>query len=263
MISGGCKYFIHLMGYYPDYYRDYNLMDSKIPNIYLRFYKASLECLADIMQPVHYPPENVPFPTKKGLLDEKCQFNVSKPIRDNVPIPEKWQMDYDDTFIILKDDDKIISSLSGGGDSMTMTYLLCRMGYDVTAVMVDYNNRDTCPDEVKMVHWWCSQLGIELYVMHIEDIKRSRQACLREIYEPVTRKMRINAYKKVAEIISPGKIANVPLAHNDDDRVENIFSNLSKHRSMYDLGAIKKYYLDDDGVWMFRPFRNVIGRPKG
>lgn len=237
-----------------------------IPNIYLKFYKASLECLADIMIPTHYPPtSSVDFPDVPGLLDPECQFDnevligYNKTLEQLEHIPDKWIQEFKNTLPPIDsgyNNPKIIISLSGGGDSMATSYILRRMGYDVTAVMIDYNNRESCKNEIQMVHWWCSELDINLYILHIEDLKRSRQACFREIYEPVTRKMRFNAYKKVSEMIG-ADIPRVILGHNRDDSFENIISNLTKRRSMYNLKAIKPYYLDNAGVWVYRPFKNI------
>lgn len=235
--------------------------DKDVPNIYSRFYKASLECLAEIMIPTYYSPsKNVKFPETMNLLDPTCQFNndiligYNKNTQKKQTIPSEWIKEF--KSILPPNNQKIMISLSGGGDSMTTSYILKKMNYDVTAVMVDYNNRESCKDEVQMVHWWCSELDIPLYVLHIEDIKRSRKAFLREIYEPVTRKMRFNAYKKVANLIN-AETPMVVLGHNRDDSFENIISNLTKKRSMYNLKAIKPYYLDNEGVWVYRPFHNI------
>lgn len=250
----------HMIGCYPDYYYEHNKIGSKIPNIYLKFYKASLECLATLMEPTHYPPIiDIQFPNDPIILDHKCQFDINTKIgynkitKQTEKIPHDWIQEFQEILPTIGT--KIIVSLSGGGDSMTVSYVLKQLGHDVTAVMIDYNNRPTCRDEVQMVHWWCSKLNIDLYVLHIDDIKRSRQACFREIYEPVTRQMRFNAYKKVAQMI--GSPAHVVLGHNRDDSFENIISNLTKKRSMYNLKAIKPFHLEND-VWIYRPFRNII-----
>lgn len=258
--QGLINYMSYLSGNYPDYHYDINRIGKKIPNIYQNFYKASLECLADISTPTHYPPTDIEFPERPKLLDEKCQFDIKYPIGFNkttnqmMTIPDTWKTYFEETLPEDKTQ-KIIISISGGGDSMTCCYLLKTMGYDVTAVMIDYNNRDTCSDEVQMVHWWCSQLNIHLYVLHIDDIKRIRVACIRDIYETVTRRMRFNAYKKTSEMIG-AKVPRVILGHNKDDSFENIISNLTKCRSMDNLKAIKPFHCEND-VWIYRPLRNI------
>lgn len=238
----------------------HKLIKSKnpVPNIYYRFYKASLQCMADIMEPYHYSTkDDVYFPMTKGLLDPDCLFQLDSLIGFNKvtgkveEIPDSWVKAFESTV----PKEKVLISISGGGDSMTCSYLLKKLGYDVTAVMVNYSNRETCIDEVKMVHWWCKQLGIELYVMHIDCITRDRSASMRDIYEPVTRQMRFNLYKKVAELIEADE-PRVVLGHNRDDTFENIIANLTKNRSMYNLKQIKPSH-QENGVWIYRPIRDI------
>jgi tRNA(Ile)-lysidine synthetase-like protein len=204
------------------------------------------------VEPTYYKPQNVKFPTTSGLLDPNCNFDINtdiginKETGKNEEIPKEWNEYFSST--ILSDKKNIIISISGGGDSMACCYLLKKMGYNVTGVMIDYNNRTTCVDEVQMVHWWCSKL-------HIECIHRNQKACLREIYEPITRQIRFNGYKKVAILINADE-PRVVLGHNKDDTFENIIANLSKHRSMHNLRAIKPSHLEND-VWIYRPIRDI------
>lgn len=240
-----------------------NSCEGEIPSIYSRFYRASLESWADNMELTHYSStDKVEFPGRPGLLDKNCTFDITVPIGFNKntklihPIPETWKKNVEKT---IPNDDKVIISLSGGGDSMTGSYILRNMGYNVTAVMVDYNNREECSDEVKMVHWWCSQLGIELYVAHITVIQRkerNRTGVFREIYESVTRRMRFNAYKITSTIIK-AKEPKIAVIHNLDDCFENIITNLTKKRSMYNPKQIKSSH-EEDGVIIYRPFKDVL-----
>jgi tRNA(Ile)-lysidine synthetase-like protein len=259
IVTDWYNYGLHLIGLNHHYWDDLSRRGKKIPQIYLNFYKASLECLATLQQPTHYPYNiDIKFPIKPGLLDPECPFNLSK-YNDIKTIDDfaygldnSWSNAFYDTVPI---DKKIIISISGGGDSMTCSFILKALKYDVTAVMIDYGNRDECSDEVNMVHWWCSKIGIELYVMHIDSIKRSRQSCLRDIYEKVTRQFRFNAYKKVAQLIDADE-PRVVLGHNRDDGFENIIANIAKNRSTNDLRAIKTCH-QEDGVWIYRPIRNI------
>ena len=102
--------------------------EDNIPPIYLRFYKASLESWAVEMKVTHYPStDSVPFPGRPGLLDKECGFDVDVPIGINRttksphPIPPEWE---ESVNRIVPNDKNIIISLSGGGDSMTGSYLL-------------------------------------------------------------------------------------------------------------------------------------------
>jgi tRNA(Ile)-lysidine synthetase-like protein len=259
IITDWCNYGLHLIGLNHNYLIQRSRHGKKIPQIYLNFYKASLECLATLQQPTHYPTNtDINFPLTPGLLDPDCPFKLSnydriKTIDDFAyDLDTNWANTFYDTVPI---DKKVIISISGGGDSMTCSFILKALGYDVTGVMINYGNRDECSDEVNMVHWWCSKIGIQLYVMHIDSIKRSRQSCLRDIYEKVTRQFRFNAYKKVAQLIDADE-PHVVLGHNRDDSFENIIANIVKNRSTNDLRAIKACH-QEDGVWIYRPIRNI------
>ena len=225
-----------------------------IPSIYIRFYKASFQCLSEIIKPTYYPPTPVAFPSRKGLLDSKCAYNTGKAVAC-IPsvVPMKWKESFLDTISL--DTDVVVISLSGGGDSMTACYILKALGYNVIALMVDYNNRDSCKDEVQMVRKWAYDLGIDLYVLHNDSLVRSRRSSLREIYERYTRIMRFNAYKYVARQ-NGQKETHVVLGHNLDDSKENIIGNLCQRCHFTNLKVIKSKHCED-GVWIYRPLRDI------
>jgi tRNA(Ile)-lysidine synthetase-like protein len=259
IISDWYNYSLYIIGLNQSYWIDRNRPGKKIPQVYLNFYKASLECLATLQKPILYSIDPyIEFPNRLGLLDPECPFELSS--YNNIKTIDDFAYNIDNDWInsfyeSVPINRKVIISISGGGDSMTCSFILKALKYDVTAVMIDYGNRHECSDEVKMVHWWCSKIGIQLYVMHIDSIQRSRQSCLRDIYEKITRQFRFNAYKKVAEIIDADE-PHVVLGHNKDDGFENIIANIVKNRSTNDLRAIKTCH-SENGVWIYRPIRDI------
>lgn len=138
---------------------------------------------------------------------------------------------------------KITISLSGGVDSMLCSWILKYLNFEVTAVMIDYNNRETCENEVKFVNWWCSYLKIPLVVRKITEINRSRDTD-REFYESITKDIRFNVYKFVGN--------PVVLGHNRDDCLENVFSNIKKLRSLDNLLGMEFHSVQKD-VQIYRP----------
>lgn len=145
-----------------------------------------------------------------------------------------------------------IISISGGVDSMVSSYIMHhlseRYGIKIIGVMINYGNRDTCHMEVELVKRWCKLLNIDLYVRHIEYLKRDRKNG-RDDYEKVTKKIRFDMYKKFG-IETP-----VVLGHNQDDCVENIFTNIKKGRYSNLRGM--NYVGYDEECTIIRPMLNI------
>lgn len=236
---------------------------SNIPQSYLAFLKANMDCILNLVKPTYYEPiGGLSFPEVDGLLDPNCKFSSHRgiginPLGKEISIPDEWQQSIRK---IIPENKKIILSLSGGGDSMTLSYILRDMGYDVTALMIDYGNRDTCPDEVNMVYYWCCRLGINLYVLHMgEYLKRhndERHSNIRAIYEDKTRRWRFASYHYVAQQIGADEPI-VVLGHNKDDTYENIVANLCKSRSFTNLKGFRDVVYESD-IMLCRPIREII-----
>jgi len=145
---------------------------------------------------------------------------------------------------------------------MVLGVIVKSLGFDVTAVMVDYANRDTHESEVAFVADWCSRhLGVDLYVRVIDEISRDkcRKWELRELYETYTRNVRYACYKDVAT--ANGDVGNplVLLGHNHDDCFENILTNIAQQKK-YDnlIGMTEVSSLD--GICFLRPLLSVAKR---
>ena len=118
---------------------------------------------------------------------------------------------------------KSIISLSGGVDSMVMSYILKYIGIDIIAVHINYNNRPECDDECNILKQWCAMLNIKLYIRKITEIQRPEmmEMNMRDLYETYTRDIRFNTYMN-ANL----EYDNIFLGHNHDDQFENIFTNI-------------------------------------
>lgn len=148
----------------------------------------------------------------------------------------------------------IIISLSGGVDSMVASYHLKHLGYRVVALHINYSNRDTCSEEIVFLENWCRQLGIELWVRDILEIKRSRDD-QRRFYEEITKTIRFASYRWLVNQMGEDCLG-VVLGHNQDDSVENIITNIAKKRN-YDnlLGMREKSEML--GVVIWRPMLTI------
>lgn len=151
----------------------------------------------------------------------------------------------------------IIISLSGGVDSMILSYALAHTIHSnkLIAVHIDYGNRGTSEKEAEFVREWCSCLGISCVTRHINEIHRPTcmQYGLRAIYESYTRNVRYNTYKAGAQT-HPSIVA---LGHNFNDGFENIISNVT-HRTKYDnLLGMEETSNHDNDLTFWRPFLGV------
>lgn len=144
---------------------------------------------------------------------------------------------------------KILISLSGGVDSLVCLHLYNNKyrGY-VSALHINYMNRDTWKCEEAFVKYICRQMGIPLYIRRITEIQRSRDKT-REDYEKYTNKLRFDLYKQFKDHI-------VILGHNYDDCLENIFSNIKKNRNMDNLFGMNKFSIIKE-VPIYRPLLDV------
>lgn len=165
-----------------------------------------------------------------------CDFYPDERYTPYVPIPE----------IKYLTTPRILVSLSGGVDSMTLLYLLKTLKYDVVACHIVYGNRAESEQELEIVKEACLVLGVELYVYRIKYLRRGEID--RAFYESMTRTIRFNVYKQFDR--------PVVLGHIRDDMVENVWTNIARSQHVFDLKKMKERDVQD-GVEILRPFLNV------
>lgn len=166
-----------------------------------------------------------------------------------------------------KINDQVIISLSGGVDSLLLTYIMLQIKKreglikNVIAIHIYYGNRDKSHLEAEFVQKWCNFHGVTLYIRTINEIKRghsstdqmdSKGIIDRALYEKYTRDIRFDLYKRVSEGHIP-----VLLGHNRDDCFENIFTNIAKRQHYSNLKTMKSYQIDLFNVPIGRPFLNT------
>ena len=142
----------------------------------------------------------------------------------------------------------IIISLSGGLDSMVLTTILQKSGFNIVGIHINYNNRVESKDEESFLREWCKFNDIKLYVNSLsKSIKRGNMK--RSDYESKTKEIRLNFYKK---IMKEENIDYVLLAHHKDDIIENIMANICRGRNYLDLAVIRER-TSINGINMIRP----------
>ena len=150
------------------------------------------------------------------------------------------------SFINLQNIRNVIISLSGGVDSMVLTYILkCISLSDKNIKLycchLNYNNRRESKDEALFLIDWCNCNNIILEVKNIQHITRGDKN--RGVYEEETRNIRYEYYK---ELVLKYDCDGVMLGHHRDDLSENVFNNIMRGRkSITDLSVLKNQNIVD------------------
>jgi tRNA(Ile)-lysidine synthetase-like protein len=224
---------------------------------YKRFFKATLERYIKFNQDISNikiiePTNEIPIIIQDDM--QICEYGLRRYYPVNFKdinmsdLPEYIKNMYD---IIKKNIHvkKAIISLSGGVDSMVLSYILKHIGIDIIAVHINYNNRPECEFECNILRDWCSFLGIKLYIRKIVEIQRQEmmELNMRDLYESYTRDIRFNTYVySNLDNEIPCDLycniyddCNVFLGHNHDDQFENIFTNIVSQSHYHNLRGMK------------------------
>lgn len=191
------------------------------------------------------------------ILDNRiCDEKKIKTIDINSKSDSFANIFYNNFNKLLKIDNKYILSISGGVDSMICSYILKIKKYNFDCVFINYNNRKESSDEELFVIEWCKSLNVNLYVRKIDEINRNNcmKYNLRELYENYTRDIRLFTYSSIND--NP----NVILGHNQDDCIENIFTNITqktKYENLFGMDFIVILKFNDVNINFFRPLLNI------
>lgn len=189
------------------------------------------------------------------VIDERCKFykNPSFSASKNHPIYTTIK-----NYCINRKLKNICISLSGGVDSMVLLHACKSLEIDgiiakVTAVHMEYVNREEAGLETDMLIEWCRILNVPLIIRKIDYMRRDEIE--RELYEEETRKSRFGLYKYMMREYSAEGFC---LGHHHGDLGENVLMNLFKGRDCIDLFAMDADS-QIDGVRLLRP---ILTHPK-
>lgn len=214
---------------------------------YRRFYYANLDSLGKFIVPKKLNCEvSSSISGFSDMLCSSCQYQSileslwSSKLRSHDLLVK--------SFLRLKSKNPmVVISLSGGVDSMVSSFILKRLDFQVSALMINYQNREHSEREVQFVSSWCHRLDIPLMVTTINYLSRSRDGD-RSFYEQFTNKIRFQSYRELG--------IPVILGHNMDDCLENIFSNIKNGKSFGNLiGMETESY--QQGVIVIRPMLQI------
>jgi tRNA(Ile)-lysidine synthetase-like protein len=154
------------------------------------------------------------------------------------------------TFFRSRKYNKICISLSGGVDSMVSSWLLKQTlpSTQISAVHINYNNRETSELEAEFVKYWCKLLNIECSITDLNLKRENYMKHDRHYYENYTKKIRFQMYE----------LQNCPvvLGHNYDDCVENVITNIASHKHNDNLkGMMSESCIDN--VTILRPLLDI------
>jgi len=234
---------------------------------YKRFLKATLERYILQCDDSINIEKIIPIDTIQEIIDPAniCELGLEiyKPRSIEKDLPKIIKINEE---IIKVNDETIkkIISLSGGVDSMIMSYILTKKygPSNVVAVHINYNNRKECESEVEVIKSWCSFLNIRLFIRKIIELNRPEcmELELRDLYETITRDLRYLTYQNVAKLINVNKCI-VYLGHNKDDRFENILTNIVSESLYCNLNGMAFETIQqfkNDSITFIRPMLNII-----
>jgi len=124
-------------------------------------------------------------------------------------------------------------SLSGGVDSMVLIDILYKLGKEIIAVHINYNNRDESKMEEDFLREYCESKNIT-FICHSFNFKRG--SIKRSDYESLTKQIKFKLFKS---ILGEYNINYILLAHHKDDIIENIFTNFCRGENFLNLSVIK------------------------
>jgi tRNA(Ile)-lysidine synthetase-like protein len=159
---------------------------------------------------------------------------------------------------------KYILSISGGVDSMVLSYILSKQSIDFVMIHINYANRgEICEKEKDLLSNWSNYIGVKLYIRDIYEINRPKcmKFELRNLYENYTRNVRYQSYIDVAKINSCEEFEwTVLMGHNHDDCIENILNNIA-NKTKYDNLIGMEYEsvinFNDLKINFIRPFLQI------
>jgi tRNA(Ile)-lysidine synthetase-like protein len=152
-------------------------------------------------------------------------------------------------------------SLSGGVDSMAISYAMHHLRIDgvldsISAIHVDYGNKDISLREAQVVEAWCRFLRVPLITRRIEHMRRDSDIVVgveRSDYETFTKELRFNLYREAMKKYAAESIA---LGHHADDMSDNVVMNTARGGDILDLFTMVDHQVIS-GVPIDRPLLSI------
>ncbi len=156
---------------------------------------------------------------------------------------------------------KLIVSISGGVDSMVVSWILKKLGYTIVLLHINYSNRENTDLEQELVETWGKYLNVRIFYRKLDEINRPKcmDYDMRNIYESYTRDQRYQSYIQTSKIMGWDDYG-VILGHNHDDCIENVFTNIvskTKWENLYGMEFSSDIRFRDTKINFIRPLLNI------
>ncbi len=153
---------------------------------------------------------------------------------------------------IIQKGDKIGVACSGGKDSMSLLHYLHSIakekGFEVVAITVDHDLRDTSADDAEFVVNYCAKLGVKVYKYKVNVSKLVNEKGV--TVETAARDCRYRVFKA---LLAKGVVNKIALGHHMQDQAETILLNIFRGTGI--TGA-RGMDVIRDGVYI-RPLLNT------
>ncbi|MEM3609678.1 MAG: ATP-binding protein [Candidatus Anstonellales archaeon] len=134
------------------------------------------------------------------------------------------------TFNILEKNDKIMVLMSGGKDSTTVAYILKKLGYNLTALHVNFGYGIWSKQNEENVKKFCESNSIKLKAIKFEEYSGKSMKEIRDILKLTDNRrwcftcgiLRRKLFNYVARMEISTKVAT---GHNMNDEIQNILMN--------------------------------------
>lgn len=141
-------------------------------------------------------------------------------------------------YNMLKDGDKIVVGVSGGPDSICLLHILYtlkqELGIEIYVAHINHMIRNVADEETEYVKKFCQKLGIECFVKK-EDVEKIAKKEKRGT-EETGRIIRYSFFEEILEKTNSNKIAT---AHNSNDKAETVLLNIVRGSGISGLKGIE------------------------
>ena len=156
-------------------------------------------------------------------------------------------------FNIPANESHIAVGLSGGGDSMALTHMLCawaaKNNKTIHALTVDHGLRDDSGDEARRVAEWVADFPCLVHtILKWDHIEKPAAAIMERARE--------SRYDLMANYCRDHNIKALCIAHHADDQAETFFFRLAKGSGLDGLCAMAEWGMRD-GINLYRPLLDM------
>jgi len=161
---------------------------------------------------------------------------------------EEFSKSLKDNFVI-DESQKIALAVSGGADSMCLTLLAHKAGFNVICLIIDHGLRSTSNEEATKTKEFLNNNGIEAVIIKWLDYNPT--FAMNNLHQ----KARDERYRLLITYCLNNNIKYLAIAHNKNDQAENVLIRISRGTGIDGL-ALMKDLQNRGGIFVIRPLLN-------